>query len=423
MLFTHIIKSSEEITRIIKMSLLDRVSKLPTDLIRKIKNSLDIETYTELLLCEKYINKEVKKTVHDHYYETYVDDVNGTLEAIITNIIPVEIETLNEHTGNPWHFEMYHPLKIPDELQYNIFKKVLFDPLLKLLTEDKSLVGQTYIGTLRTAAKETQGLKLKGHRHPLLIELKNLLFEYHVPEKPSDDNERMLSRYKNTFFSVMRKLKQSPTLPRDSSIVYLLKGVKSFNNEFDNKVQRILLKYLKALVVLTKPYCSGLVSKLLKRQTSKDMKIDANREEWKKDLKKAVKEKCEMGREERFEKRRLEAVKRWQIIEIRREERHRLTEQRREKKKAELKEKREKLKKEKEIAKEKAKEKERKKKERFHEKLRKLQEKAKKAREAEKAAKEAAKRRAKLAAKALKKAAAMERTFAASLPSVRKLFK
>jgi hypothetical protein len=409
-------KCSEEIIRITKMNVLDRVSKLPTDLIRKIKDTLDIETYTELLLCEKYINKEVKKTVKDQYYDTFVDDVNGTLEAIITNRIPVEVETLNEHTGDPWHFQVYHPLKIPNELQYNIFKEALFKPLEKLVKEDKILVGQRYIGTLRSSAQVTQGLKLKEQRHPLLNEIKNLLYEYHVPEKPSSDNERMLGRYNETLKSVMWQLRQSPTHPRSSHIVYVLKGIRSFNNEFDSKVQRILLNYLKASVVLTKPYCSGLVSKLVKGQTSKDTQIDADREGWKKDLKKAVKEHRMMEREERFEKRRLDLVKRFEIIESRREARRKLREERREKKKAELKKKKEIAKEKERKKKEKAKEKERKKK-----LLAKL--KAKNAKEAEKAAKEAVKRKAKLAAKALKKAAVMERTLTASLPSVRKLFK
>lgn len=390
------------------MNLLDRVSELPTDLIRKIKDTLDIETYTELLLCEKYINKDVKRTVKDQYYETYVDNVNGTLEAIIKNKIPVEVETLNEHTGDPWHFQVYHPLKIPDELQYNIFKKTLFNPLAKLVKEDKILIGQTYIGTLRSSAQVTQGLKLKERRHPLLNEIKNLLYEYHVPEKPSSDNERMLARYNETLKSVMWQLRQSPSNPRQGSLVYLLKGVKSFNNEFDSKVQRILLNYLKALVVLTKPYCSGLVRKLVKGRTKKDIQIDEDREYWKKDLKKAIKERETMGREERYEKRRLDNVKRMEIIESKREIRRKLTEERREKKRAEVNKKKELMKKKKE----KAKEKERKKK-----LLAKL--KAKNAKEA----KEAVKRKAKLAAKALKKAASMERTFTAALPSVRRLFK
>ena len=394
------------------MSVLDRVSELPTDLIRKIKDTLDIETYTELLLCEKYINKEVKKTVKDQYYETYVDDVNGTLEAIIKNKIPADVQILNEHTGDPWHFQVYHPLKIPDELQYNIFKEALFKPLEKLVKEDKTLVGQTYIGTLRSSAQVTQGFKLKERRHPLLNEIKNLLYEYHVPEKPSSDNERMLARYNETLKSVMWKLRQSPTRPRDSHIVYVLKGIRSFNNEFDSKVQRILLKYLKALVVLTKPYCSGLVSKLVKGQTSKDTQIDADREGWTRDLKMAIKENKMMEREERYEKRRLELVEWNKKIESRREARRKLTEERREKKKAELKKKKEKERKKKEKAKEK---------ERNKKLLAKL--KAQNAKAAEKAAKEAVKRKAKLAAKALKKAAVMERTLTASLPSVRKLFK
>lgn len=398
------------------MNVLDRVSKLPTDLIRKIKDTLDIETYTELLMCEKLKYKSVKKTVKNNYYETFVDDVNGSLETIITNKIPVEVETLSEHTGDPWHFQVYHPLKIPDELQYNIFKEALFKPLEKLVTEDKTLVGQTYIGTLRSSAQVTQGIKLKERRHPLLNEIKNLLYEYHVPEKPSSDNERMLARYNETLKSVMWQLRQSPTRPRDSHIVYLLKGIKSFNNEFDSKVQRILLKYLKALVVLTKPYCGGLVSKLVKGQTAKDTQIDADREGWKKELKRAIKENRMMEREERFEKRRLDLVKRFEIIESRREARRKLTEERREKKKAELKKKKEIAKEKEKKKKEKAKEKERKKK-----LLAKL--KAKNAKEAEKAVKEAVKRKAKLAAKALKKAVVMERTLTASLPSVRKLFK
>lgn len=394
------------------MNLLDRVSELPPDLIRKIKNTLDIETYTELLLCEKYIKKEVKKTVRNNYYETFVDDVNGTLEAIIKNKVPVEVETLNEHTGAPWHFQVYHPLKIPDELQYNIFKEVLFNPLEKLVKEDKTLVGETYIGTLRSSAQVTQGLKLKERRHPLLNEIKNLLYEYHVPEKPSSDNERLLARYNETLTSVMWRLRQSPSSHRPGSLVYILKGVRSFNDEFDNKVQSILLKYLKALVVLTKPYCSGLVSKLVNCQTAKDREIDADREYWKKDLKKAIKEREMMGREERYEKKRLVNVKRMEIIESKREIRRKLTEERREKRQAEVNKKKELIKKKKEKAKEK-------------ERLKRLQAKlnAKNAKEAEKAAKEAVKRKAKLAAKALKKAAVMERTLTASLPSVRKLFK
>lgn len=390
------------------MSVLDKVSELPTDLIRKIKDTLDIETYTELLLCEKYINKEVKKTVKDQYYETYVDDVNGTLEYILTNRIPAGVEKL-DGDGNPWHFQVYHPLKIPDELQYNIFQHNLYNPLLELVKNDKLLSGVSYIGI-----GSIRGLKMKEQKHPLLQELKNLISDYYLMNKPSETNERVMERYNTNLEIVMKKLKTGPK--ETESLVYLLRGIRSFNNEFDNKVQRILLKYLKALVVLTKPYCRGLVSKLVKEQTTKDTQIDEDREMWQKDLKKAVKEVRMMGREERYEKRRLELVKRNEIIESRREARRKLTEERREKKKAELKKKKEIAKEKERKKKEKAKEKERKKK-----LLAKL--KAKNAKEAEKAAKEAVKRKAKLAAKALKKAVVMERTLTASLPSVRKLFK
>jgi hypothetical protein len=394
------------------MKLLDRVSKLPTDLMRDIKDYLDVETYTELLLCNKLKYKEVKKTVKNNYYETYVDDVNGSLEAIITNKIPAEVETLNEHTGDPWHFATKCPMKIPDELHYNIFKQTLYNPLEKLVNEDKTLVGQTYIGTIRSTAQVTVGLKLKERKHPLLNEIKNLLYEYHVPEKPRSVNERVLDRYNKKLNSVVWQLRESPTRPRESHLVYVLRGIRSFNNEFDIKVQRVVLNYLKALVVLTKPYCSGLVSKLLKGQTAKDMEIDADREGWKKDLKKAVKENSMMGREERYEKRRLVNVKRMETIESRRQIRRKLTEDRREKKRTEVNKKKELMKKKKEKAKEK---------ERNKKLLAKL--KAKNAKETEKAAKEAVKRKAKLAAKALKKAASMERTFTAALPSVRILFK
>ncbi len=379
------------------MELLDRVSTLPTDMMRDIKSYLDVETYTELLLCDKLKYKEVKKTVKNNYYETYVDDVNGSLDAIITNKIPAEVETLNEHTGDPWHFAINCPLKIPDERLYNIFKQTLYNPLEKLINEDKTLVGQMYIGVSRPGGVCARGIKMKEPKHPLLNELKTMIYEYHLMTKPR--NERMLDRYNDIKKSVMAKLKTSPTSP--SSIVYLLKGVKSFNNEFDNKVQTILLKYLKALVVLTKPYCSGLVSNLLTGRTKEDIQVDEDREGWKKDLKKAVKENSMMGREERYEKRRLDNVKRMEIIESRRQIRRKLTEERRERKQAEVNKKKELMKKKKEMAKEKV----------------------KKAKEIEKRATEEKKQKARQDAKALKKAASMGRTLIAALPSVRRLFK
>lgn len=398
-------KCSEEITRIIKMNVLDRVSKLPTHLIREIKNRLDIETYTELLMCKKLKYKPLKKTVNDIYYDTFVDDVNGSLESIIKNKFPVNIEKLNEWTGDPWHFQVYHPLEIPEELQYNIFQHNLYKPLLKLVKNDNLLSGVSYIGT-----STIRGLKLKEQKHPLLQELKNLMSNYYLMNKPSETNERVMERYNDNLEIVMHKLTTAPT--ETDSLVYLLRGIRSFNNDFDNKLHTILLNYLKALVVLTKPYCSGLVSNLLKERTQKDIQIDEDREAWKKDLKKAIKENRMMEREERYEKRRLELVEWNKIIKSRREARRKLTEERREKKKAELKKKKEKERKKKEKAKEK---------ERNKKLLAKL--KAKNAKEAEKAAKEAVKRNAKLKAKALKKAVVMERTLTASLPSVRKLFK
>ena len=387
------------------MSVLDRVSKLPTDLIRKIKDTLDIETYTELLMCEKLEYKPLKKTVNNVYYESFVDNVNGSLEAIITNRFPVNIEKLNEWTGDPWHFQVYHPLKIPDEFQYNIFQHNLYKPLLKLVKNDKLLSGVSYIGI-----GAIRGLKLREQKHPLLQELKNLTINYYLMNKPSETNERVMGRYNDNLEIVMHKLKTAPT--ETDSLVYLLRGIRSFNNEFDNKLQRILLNYLKALVVLTKPYCSDLVSKLVKEQTTKDTQIDEDREMWQKDLKRAIKENRMMEREERYEKRRLELVERDKIIKSRREAKRKLTEERREKKKAELKKKKEKERRKKEKAKEREKNKKL---------LAKL--KAQNAKAAEKAAKEEVKRKAKLAAKALKKAAVMERTLTASLPSVRKLFK
>lgn len=387
------------------MSVLDRVSKLPTDLIRKIKDTLDIETYTELLLCEKLEYKPLKKTVNNVYYESFVDNVNGSLEAIITNRFPVNIEKLNEWTGDPWHFQVYHPLEIPDEFQYNIFQHNLYKPLLKLVKNDKLLSGVSYIGI-----GAIRGLKLREQKHPLLQELKNLMSNYYLMNKPSETNERVMGRYNDNLEIVMHKLKTAPT--ETDSLVYLLRGIKSFNNEFDNKLQRILLNYLKALVVLTRPYCGDLVSKLVKEQTTKDTQIDEDREMWQKDLKRAIKENRMMEREERYEKRRLELVERDKIIKSRREAKRKLTEERREKKKAELKKKKEKERRKKEKAKEREKNKKL---------LAKL--KAQNAKAAEKAAKEEVKRKAKLAANALKKAAVMERTLTASLPSVRKLFK
>ena len=228
------------------MNVLDRVSKLPTDLVREIKNSLDTETYTELLLSEKLKYQKVEKTVKDNYYRTFVDDVNGSLEWILTNKIPTELETLNEWTGSAWHYTGRYPLQIPEELHYKIFKNNLYEPLMMLIKEDTLLSGASYIGT-----STTRGLKMKERKHPLLQELKNLLSDYHLVNKPEETNERMMERYRNNLRLVMEKLR---TRPKEiDNLVYLLKGIRSFNDEFDNKLKSILVKYLKAMVVLTKP--------------------------------------------------------------------------------------------------------------------------------------------------------------------------
>ena len=382
------------------MNVLDRVSKLPIHLIRRIKETLDADTYIDVLYCERLKHTTLKKTIHNNYYDTFVDDVNGHLASILTCKIPTEQETLNELTGESWYFASLYPLKIPDELYYNIFKHNLYIPLMKLINNDNALSGLRYVGP----GPNSRGIKFKDPKHPLLQEVRNLISDYYLMEKPSVTNERIMDRYNKNLEHVMEKLKVNP-LWKDSSIVYILREIRSFNNEFDNKVKSILLKYLKAMVVLTKPYCNGLVNKILQERTEKDIQIDEDRDNWKKGLKTAIKEARLMGREERYERKRLERVKQNEIIELRRIVRRNLTEERREKKKAEQKKK-------KEIAREK----ERKKNEKVKEKERKKKEKAKEARDA-------IKRQAKIVAKALKKAVVMERTIIAALPSIRKLFK
>ena len=244
-------------------TLLDRIQTLPIELVREIKDRLDVETQLLLLKDKPTVYTNVNKTVQDNYVHMYLQtpSMRGLLRGLKKEKTRVT-HTVRNRMGIRVSKVYLVDCELPGNVLANIYETTISKPMKKALAKAEQDAPMVV---------DLDG-RLKSCITPLEKSIVARFKTMEAPVKPTYTNERTKMRYARALEDYHRSIPYK--------IYHLLNDFEqctSFIRDLDYEINMSVLKFLKTLSVLSKQYLPSEVDKLLSGRTPADVEVDKNR--------------------------------------------------------------------------------------------------------------------------------------------------
>ena len=244
-------------------TLLDRIQTLPIELVREIKDRLDVETQLLLLKDKPTVYTNVNKTVQDNYVYRYLQtpSTRGLLRGLKKEKTRVR-HAVRDKMGDSVSKVYLVDCELPGNVLANIYETTISKPMKKALAKAEQDAPMVV---------DLDG-RLKSCITPLEKSIVARFKTMEAPVKPTYTNERTKMRYARALEDYNRAIPYR--------IYHLLNDFEkctSFIRDLDYEIKMSVLKFLKTLSVLSKQYLPSEVNKLLSKQTPADVEVDKNR--------------------------------------------------------------------------------------------------------------------------------------------------
>jgi len=247
-------------------TLLDRIQTLPIELVREIKDRLDVETQIILLKGKPTVYTNVNKTVQDNYVYMYLQtpSMRGLLRGLKKEKTRVR-HAVRDRMGIGGSKVYLVDCELHGSVLANIYETTISKPMKKALAKAEQDAPMVV---------DLDG-RLKSCITPLEKSIVARFKTMEAPVKPTYTNERTKMRYaralKDYHTSISYKIYQ---------LLHDFEQCTSFIRDLDYEINLSVLKFLKTLSVLSKQYLSSEVAKLLSRRTPEDVEVDKNRQSY-----------------------------------------------------------------------------------------------------------------------------------------------